>query len=115
MVANLARLLGTLIPTAFAQGGGAFLRVSGFGIEAVTGPLTIQKIIINILQVTTGTIIYLCVTLFIAGAFFLTISAGDEQRKSLGKDLMVGAAIGLGIVVGAKGILDVAYFFLYGP
>jgi hypothetical protein len=90
------------------------MSTGAFGIEAVTGPLNVPTVISNILTVMLGTITLVCIAIFIAGAFFLTISAGDEQRKSLGKDLMIGAVIGIIIVVAAKAILQLAFFFVYG-
>lgn len=88
-----------------------------FGMEADpalnNATLSIPQIVWNILTVMLGSITAVCVTVFIAGAFFYAISAGDDQRKNLGKELMIGAVIGIGIIAGARGILEMAYFFLY--
>lgn len=96
-------------PKAHAQ-----LSTGSFGIEQASGPLTIPQIINNVISVGVYSIGFVCTAIFIAGALFFTISAGDEQRKSLGKDLMIGAVIGIAVVAGARGILNMAYFFLYG-
>lgn len=98
------------MPKAYA----ATLSTGQFGIEQSAGTLSIGIIVGNILSVANDTIVAVCTAIFIAGAFFFTISAGDEQRKSLGKDLMIGAIIGIAVVVGARQILNIAYFFLYG-
>lgn len=98
-------------PTAHAQG---TLSTGSFGIEQSSGPLTISTMVNNVVTVGTNSIGYLCTAIFIAGALLFTVSAGDEQRKSLGKDLMIGAIIGIAIVAGARGILNLVYFFLYG-
>lgn len=92
----------------------ATLGTGSFGIEESAGTLNIGLIVGNVISVAEYTITAVCSAIFIAGAFFFTVSAGDEQRKSLGKDLMVGAVIGIAVVMGARGILNMAYFFLYG-
>ncbi|MCK5019490.1 MAG: hypothetical protein KAS32_20695 [Candidatus Peribacteraceae bacterium] len=93
----------------------ATLPVSGFGIEAQSGTLTMDAIVMNAISVGVGTITAICTAIFIAGAFFIASSAGNDQRKSLGKDLMIGAVMGIAIVVAAKGIINIAYSFLYAP
>ena len=90
------------------------LEVSNFGIEAGGSSLNITQLFINIQGGLFAVIMVICTAIFIAGAFFFAISAGDEQRKSLGKDLMVGAVIGLIIVVGAKAIVNLTFNFIYG-
>jgi hypothetical protein len=83
--------------------------VTRYGIDA-----SISSIANNIGSTILITTIPLCSAIFIAGAFFYAISAGDEQRKALGKDMMVGAVIGVAIVAGARTMINLAYFFLYG-
>ena len=69
------------------------LQVTGFGIEEGSNPtVTIGSLVNNVLSVANGTIGVVCTAIFIIGAFFLATSAGDDQRKSLGIDLMKGAA-----------------------
>lgn len=93
----------------------ATLNTGSFGIEQSAGTLDIPTIVGNVISVGLNSIGYLCTAIFIAGALLFTISAGDEQRKSLGKDLMIGAVIGIAVVAGARGILNLVYFFLYAP
>ena len=90
------------------------LSTGNFGIEASSGPQTIDTVTNNVIGVALSSIGFLCTAVFIAGAFMFAISAGDEQRKSLGRDLMLGAVMGIAIVYGARGILNLAYYFLYG-
>ena len=104
-----AVFLGLLAPKAHAT-----LSTGSFGIEQSSGALDIPTIVNNVVTVATNSIGYLCTAIFIVGALLFTISAGDEQRKSTGKDLMLGAVIGIAIVAGARGILNLVYFFLYG-
>ncbi|PIQ76834.1 hypothetical protein COU78_00850 [Candidatus Peregrinibacteria bacterium CG10_big_fil_rev_8_21_14_0_10_49_24] len=106
----VSAVLTLLAPKAYA----AQLATGQFGIEQSAGTLTISIIVSNVLSVAQDTIVPVCTAIFIAGAFFFTVSAGDEQRKSLGKDLMIGALIGIAVVVGVRQILNMAYFFLYG-
>ena len=91
------------------------LHTGTFGIEQSSGALTIPVIVNNVVSVAVNSIGYLCTAVFIAGAVLFAASAGDEQRKSLGKDLMIGAVIGIAIVAGARGILNLVFFFMYAP
>lgn len=91
----------------------AQISTGSFGIEAESGTLTIRQIGQNILAVGVGTISVVCAAVFIAGAFFLASSAGNDQRKSLGKDLMIGAVMGIAIVAGAGVIINLTYSFIY--
>ena len=105
-------ILRTLIPVAKA----ATLNTSGFGIEdGMSGTLSVNAVILNVLNVGIGTIQVVCAAIFIAGAFFVASSAGDDTRKSLGKDLMIGAVMGIAIVAASKGILNLTFSFLYAP
>jgi hypothetical protein len=106
---KIQSLAGLLIPYSHA----AELRTGGFGIEQQAGVLTINSIMLNIISVGINTVAVVCSAVFIAGAFFLASSAGNDTRKSLGKDLMINAVIGIAIVAASKGILNLTYSFLY--
>jgi len=98
------------IPRAAAQ-----LQTGNFGIESHSGTLKIPQVALTSLNVFINTITAVCVAIFIAGALFLGSSAGNDQRKSLGKDLMIGAVMGIAIVAASKTILNLTYSFLYAP
>ncbi|MBT3293323.1 hypothetical protein HN512_02680 [Candidatus Peregrinibacteria bacterium] len=105
----LSKITTYLVPRASA----GTLSTGGFGIEAEAGVLTSEDILLNIINVGVGTVSVVCSAIFIAGAFFFASSAGNDQRKSLGKDLMVGAIMGIAIIAAAKGIINLTYSFLY--
>ncbi|HLD32984.1 MAG TPA: hypothetical protein VJB10_05355 [Candidatus Peribacteraceae bacterium] len=109
------RLCTAILVWLFAPRAHATLSTGNFGIEQSSGALTIPVIVNNVVSVAVNSIGYVCTAVFIAGAVLFAASAGDEQRKSLGKDLMIGAVIGIAIVAGARGILNLAYFFMYAP
>lgn len=109
MISYLITIASNLIPRARA----GFLPTGGFGIEAESGTLTLTQIGLNVLNVGVATISVVCAAVFIAGAFFLASSAGNDQRQSLGKDLMLGAVMGIAIVASAKAIMNLTYSFLY--
>jgi hypothetical protein len=71
-------------------------------------------IVSNLISVLDSTIVYVAVATFIVGAFLYTTSGGKDDRKSMGKDFMVGAVIGVVIVKGAKTILNLTMYFIYG-
>ncbi|MDD5041784.1 MAG: hypothetical protein PHX87_05275 [Candidatus Peribacteraceae bacterium] len=100
-----------LIPVVRAQG-------QAFGSFTVTswayGDRTWQSILGSIVNMLKSTITMASVAVFVTGAFMFTISAGDEKRKSNGKNMMIGALWALGIVVGAQAILRTASYFIWG-
>ena len=67
------------------------LHTGTFGIEQSSGALTIPVIVNNVVSVAVNSIGYLCTAVFI------------------------GAVIGIAIVAGARGILNLVYFFMYAP
>jgi hypothetical protein len=75
-------------------------------------PISFDSAVASFVQVANDTIGIVCTALFIVGAFFFTISAGDDARKSLGVDLMKGAAMGMAVVIGANGIINMIVYFL---
>jgi len=74
--------------------------------------VSVDQIVGNVLSVGTSSIIYLSTAIFIVGALLFATSAGEEKRKSTGKDLMEGAVIGVAVVAGAKGIFKIVYMFI---
>jgi len=79
------------------------------------GPnLTPGQIVTNIVGVLNNTIVYVGVAAFIVGALLYATSGGKDDRKSMGKDFMVGAVIGVMIVKSAKVILNLTMYFIYG-
>jgi hypothetical protein len=105
LLQNLTAWTWAWIPKAYAQ-----LNVSGLGF----GGATFQGIVGSIVEVLTATIVYVSGAIFVIGAGLFIISAGDEGRKSQGKQMMIGSLIGVGVVVGGKAILNTIMYFLYG-
>ncbi len=97
-----------LIFLAFPQVASA-LNLVGLGADT-----TMQDIINNVSANLLVPAVPVCSAIFVGGAYVYAISNGDEQKKSLGKDLMTGAVIGLLVIGLAKGILNFLVFFLYG-
>jgi uncharacterized membrane protein len=103
VVRGLAR---ALIPLTSAQG----FTVTTWGY----GDRTWQSILQSIVTMLKGTITMASVAVFVAGAFLFTISAGQPDRQSRGKNMMIGALIALGIVLGAQAILRTTSYFIWG-
>lgn len=109
---SLLRAVGEwLIPVARAQG-------QAFSSFTVTtwgyGGRTWQDILASIVNMLKSTITVAAVAVFVTGAFLFAISAGDEKRKSNGKNMMIGSLWALGIVLGAQAILRTASYFIWG-
>ncbi|MDD5103122.1 MAG: hypothetical protein PHX93_01850 [Candidatus Peribacteraceae bacterium] len=104
-------VVGWLIPAVHAQ-------EQAFGSFTVTswvyGDRTWQSILGSIVNMLKSTITVAAVAVFVTGAFMFAISAGDEKRKSNGKNMMIGALWALGIVLGAQAILRTASYFIWG-
>ena len=74
---------------------------------------TLPDIVNNIIETLVGTIFYVSAAIFVYGAFLYVASAFKEEQKNNGKEFMIGAIIGLGIVVCAKVILNLVLWFIY--
>lgn len=81
---------------------------------SVGTPLGLQDILNNIIVFLAGTIITISLIMFVMGALFMVISRGNEQQVTRGKELMIGAVIGLTVVLGAYGIVRTVFFLIYG-
>ncbi|MFH1443870.1 MAG: hypothetical protein ABIG34_00580 [Candidatus Peregrinibacteria bacterium] len=78
------------------------------------GDRTWEAILGSIVNMLKSTITVAAVAVFVTGAFMFTISAGDEKRKSSGKNMMIGSLWALGIVLGAQAILRTVSYFVWG-
>ncbi|TSC97745.1 MAG: hypothetical protein Greene101449_1096 [Candidatus Peregrinibacteria bacterium Greene1014_49] len=68
----------------------------------------------NIIKVLMSSIVNICIAVFITGALLYVIgSFGKEDLKSNGKNMMIGALIGLLIVQLGRAIVHVTLLFLY--
>ena len=54
-----------------------------------------------------------CTFLFLLGAGQLTISHGDQTKVDNGKKMMIGALVGLAIILGSYGIMRTILYFAY--
>ena len=95
-----------LVPTpAFAV-----LDVSGLYAGGITWGQVINSLI-NTLGVTIFTV---SAAAFMIGALMYTAGFINEENKSKGKQLMIGALLGMAIVLSAKALFNAAFFFVYG-
>ena len=102
--------LGTLLPlcnTAFASNSQTqTFNVSGW----FAGGITLTEITSNLFGTLRGTAVFLAATIFIIGAFYLTLGF-NSQNQSTGKNMMIGALIGLAIIIGAWAIFNTIFYF----
>ena len=78
------------------------------------GDETVESMFESLVTVLFVSIVPLSLAMFTIGAFLYIISAEAEERKNQGKEFMKYALIGLAVVVGAKGIVNMTLFFIYG-
>jgi hypothetical protein len=69
-------------------------------------------IINRIITYLTGAIAAVAMTMFVVGAFFITLSGAQEDYRQKGKDLIYGSLISLAVVLGAYAILRTVDYFL---
>lgn len=69
-------------------------------------------IIGRIISYTSGAIGAVAVMMFVVGALLVTLSGVKEDWRQKGKDLMIGAAMSLAVVLGAYAILRTIDYFL---
>ncbi len=75
-------------------------------------PLSFGELASNIVTFLAASIGFLCVAIFIFGAFKLTASAFNEEWRNQGKDLMIKSLTAMVIVLGAYAILRTVAFFI---
>ena len=75
--------------------------------------LTIPQILGRIITYLGLAIGVVCMALILIGAFFVVIGGAKEDARGKGKDMIVGALIGLIVVGIAYAILRTVTYFLY--
>ncbi len=78
------------------------------------GGITWAQILGNVLGTLGMTIFSVAAAAFLIGALMYTAGFINEENKSKGKQLMIGALYGMAVVLAAKAIFNTAYFFVYG-
>ena len=78
-----------------------------------TSGLTLGQIVTNITNLLSDTIFFVSTAIFIYGAFLYVLSAFKEENKANGQSYMIGALIGLAIVLTAKVTLNLVLYFIY--
>lgn len=79
------------------------------------GPdITPNNMVDSVVATLQGSVIPVAVAVFTIGAALYVISGEKEDRKNQGKEFMIGALIGVAIVVAAKAILNLTIYFIYG-
>ena len=71
------------------------------------------QLVANLTGFVAASAFGVCTLVFLIGASLLVISAGDQTKVDNGKKMMVGALIGLAIIMGSYGILRTILYFLY--
>lgn len=82
-------------------------------LDPAVGNLSISDIVANIGYAMFDTIFFVSSAVFVWGAFLYVSSAFREENKNNGKEYMVGAIIGLVIVLASKVILDTIMKFIF--
>ena len=93
-----------------AQDDVSTLNVTGW----FAGGITWSTIINSILKTLGNTIFFVAAAAFMLGALMYTAGFINEENKSKGKQLMIGALFGMAVVLAAGAIFNTAYFFIYG-
>lgn len=83
-----------------------------FGIVIGTN-LNPTQILANIARFLMAMGVFVCITVFMLGAFYMVFSRGKEDLLQKGKDLMIGAVVGLAVILGAYGIIRTFFYVLY--
>lgn len=102
-----ATLIGVLIPM---QALAFQLNTCWSGI-ACMNPATLFANMNNAFFAAAGAI---AVAIFLAGAFMMVISAGQDTILQAGKRAMKGSLIGIALVTGSYGIYRTVIYWLYG-
>lgn len=73
---------------------------------------TFLDIVSRVMTYLTSMIGLIALTMFIVGAFMVTLSGVKEDLRERGKDMMIGSVISMAVVAGAYAILRTIDFFL---
>jgi hypothetical protein len=92
------------IPSAFAQ---TTLAVPNSGMTPAT-------VVGNIIDTLGLTIFSLSGAAFLLGAMMYVAGFVNEENKSKGKSLMIGAIVGMAVVLASHTIFNTVLFFVYG-
>ena len=84
-----------------------------FPIIIGTPNLTPMLILGNVVNFLLGGGVFVCITAFMLGTFYMVFSRGKEDLLQKGKDLMIGAVVGLAVILGAYGIIRTFFYVLY--
>ena len=76
--------------------------------------VTAEDIVSNVQDTLSMSIVALAIMGFLVGALLFIVSGQNAEWKTLGKDFMIGAVIGVAIVMGVKGIINLVMHFIYG-
>lgn len=74
---------------------------------------SITEIAENVVTFLARSVGIVCAALVILGALFIVASRGEDPLKSRGKDLILYSLIGLAVVLGSAGILQMVFYILY--
>lgn len=83
-----------------------------FGI-VIGANLSPMSILANVARFLMAMGVFVCITVFMLGAFYMAFSRGKEDLLQKGKDLMIGAVVGLAVILGAYGIIRTFFYVLY--
>lgn len=75
--------------------------------------ITIDQLFANIYGFAAGSIVPIATLLFLVGAAYVVASHGGEEGVGKGKKIMRESLIGMGIVLGAYGIIRTLFAILY--
>lgn len=90
----------------------AYAKVESFNVGG--SDISPADVVNNVVSLLERSIVSVATAMFLVGAFLYALSGEKEDRKNMGKDFMIGALVGVAIVVSAKLILNLTLYFIYG-
>ena len=75
--------------------------------------LDVEGILTHIINYLAAAIVFVASAMFAVGAFMIVISRGEPDAINKGKNLIIGAVIGMTVVLGSFGILRTVFYFIY--
>jgi len=103
----------TLIPQAFAA---STVTPGTFKVSELSkyNNITPEQVVGNIVSTLGMTIFTVAGAAFLLGALMYTAGFINEENKSKGKSLMIGALVGMAVVLAARSIFNTVFAFVYG-
>lgn len=81
--------------------------------DSISARLSISAILTNVVNYLAASAVFVAAVMFTLGAFYVTFSRGEADTLNRGKGLIIGATVGMAVVLGSYAILRTVFYIIY--